>query len=95
MNRQKVFDWCRQHYGTEPDYPWKNWNAVLRHADNNKWYSVIIEVDRSKLGMDGDGVVDVLNVKCDPTIIGMLRMQARFYPEYHMNKVDTSVWACG
>ena len=72
MNRQEVFDWCRQRYGTEPDYPWNDWNAVLRHTDNNKWYGVIIEVDRSKLGMDGTGVVDVLNVKCDPTIIGML-----------------------
>ena len=41
MNRQEVFDWCRQRYATEPDYPWKDWNAVLRHADNNKWYGVI------------------------------------------------------
>ena len=24
-----MFDWCRQCYGTEPDCPWKNWNAVL------------------------------------------------------------------
>ena len=86
MNRQEVFDWCRQRYGSEPDYPWNDWNAVLRHTDNNKWYGVIIEVDRSKLGIDGNGVVDVLNVKCDPTIIGMLRMQPGFYPAYHMNK---------
>ena len=86
MNRQEVFDWCRQRYGTEPDYPWNDWNAVLRHTDNNKWYGVIIEVNRSKLGMDETGMVDVLNVKCDPTIIGMLRMQPGFYPAYHMNK---------
>ena len=53
MTRQDVFSWCRHQYGTEPDYPWNDWNAVLRHTDNNKWYGVIIEVDRSKLGMDG------------------------------------------
>lgn len=62
MNRQEVFDWCRQRYGTKPDYPWKDWNAVLRHVDNNKWYGVIIEVDCSKLAMNRDSVVDVLNV---------------------------------
>lgn len=57
---------------------------------------VIIEVDRSKLGMDGNGVVDVLNLKCDPTIIGMLRMQAGFYPAYHMNKEKwVSILLCG
>lgn len=37
MTRQELFDWCRQQYGTEPDYPWNDWNAVLRHTDNNKW----------------------------------------------------------
>lgn len=59
-------------------------------------YGVIIEVDRSKLGMDGTGVVDVLNVKCDPTIIGMLRMQPGFYPAYHMNKEKwVSILLCG
>ena len=78
----------------EPDYPWNDWNAVLRHTDNNKWYGVIIEVDRSKLGMDGTGVVDVLNVKCDPTIIGMLRMQPGFYPAYHMNKENGFRYCC-
>ena len=53
-------------------------------------------MDRSKLGIDGNGVVDVLNVKCDPTIIGMLRMQPGFYPAYHMNKEKwVSIPLCG
>ena len=96
MTRQDVFSWCHHQYGTEPDYQWNDWNAVLSHTDNNKWYGVIVEVDRSKLGMDGTGVVDVLNVKCDPTIIGMLRMQPGFYPEYHMNKEKwVSLLLCG
>ena len=41
MTRQDVFSWCRQQYGTEPDYPWKDWNDVLCHAGNDKWYGVI------------------------------------------------------
>ena len=86
MDRQDVFKWCRDQYGTEPDYPWNDWNAVLRHADNNKWYGVLIEVDQSKLGISGNGKVDVLNLKCDPAIVGSLRMQPGFYPAYHMNK---------
>lgn len=96
MNRNEVFDWCRQEYVTEPDYPWNDSNAVLRHTDNNKWYGVIIEVDRSKLGIEGTGEVDVLNVKCDPSVIGMLRMQPGFYPAYHMNKEHwVSILLCG
>ena len=86
MTRQEVFDYARQRYGTEPDYPWMDTNAVLRHADNKKWYAVILEVRRDKLGLDGDGMMDVLNVKCDPILIGSLRLKPGFHPAYHMNK---------
>lgn len=86
MNRQEVFEYAIEQYGTEPDYPWKDCNAVLRHKDNNKWYGLIMRVGRDKLGMTGGGEVDVLNVKCDPILIGSLRMQPGFFPAYHMNK---------
>ena len=86
MERKELFQWCKQHYGTEPDYPWNDGNAVLRHTDNKKWYGVVLEVDRRKLGMTEEGMVDILNVKCDPVMIGYLLMQSGFYPAYHMNK---------
>lgn len=86
MNRQEVFDWCRECYNTEPDHPWSDEDAVLRHKHNNKWFGLVVEVNRSKLGLEGEGTVHVLNVKCDPNVIGSLRMQPGFYPAYHMNK---------
>ena len=66
MTRKEGFEYCRQQYKTEPDYPWHDWNAVLRHSDNGKWYGLVMEVDRGKIGLDGEGEVDILNVKCDP-----------------------------
>ena len=86
MTRRELFSWVQQQYGTEPEYPWHDWNAVLRHNDNNKWYAVILEVGRDKLGIPGTGEIDVLNVKCDPILIGSYRTQAGFFPAYHMNK---------
>lgn len=86
MTRKGLFDWCKQQYNTEPEYPWHDWNAVLRHTDNNKWYCVILEVGQDKLGLPGSGEVDVLNVKCDPILIGSYRPQDGFFPAYHMNK---------
>ncbi|MBU3877072.1 MmcQ/YjbR family DNA-binding protein [Faecalicatena sp. AGMB00832] len=95
MNRKEVFEWVMEAYGTEPDYPWKDSNAVLRHKHNKKWYGVILEVSYKKLGFDESGrelgtnedeVTDVLNVKCDPMMIGSLRQQPGYFPAYHMNK---------
>lgn len=86
MTRQELFTWIRQQYGTEPEYPWHDWNAVLRHNDNNKWYGVVLEVSADKLGLPEAGIVDVLNVKSDPLLIGTLRGQDGYFPAYHMNK---------
>ena len=86
MTRQELFTWIRQQYGTEPEYPWHDWNAVLRHNDNNKWYGVVLEVSADKLGLPEAGIIDVLNVKSDPLLIGSLRGQDGYFPAYHMNK---------
>lgn len=86
MNRKDIFEWTMQKYGTTPDFPWKDENAVLRHKDNKKWYGVILKVGRDKLGFSETDVVDVLNVKCEPLLIGSLLMKGGFFPAYHMNK---------
>lgn len=86
MDRKELFEWVRKNYGSEPDYPWNDGNAVLRHKSNNKWYCLVMEIPESKLGLPGDRIVDVLNIKCDPILSGSLRQQDGFFPAYHMNK---------
>ena len=73
MERKELFEWAKEIYGAEPDYPWNDWNCVLRHKNNKKW-------------LQEDKTVDVLNIKCDPMMIGSLRMKEGFFPAYHMNK---------
>ena len=86
MTRQDIFVWCKQQYDVEPDYPWNDWNAVLRHKDNRKWFGLVLEVKGNKLGMDTEKMVDLLNIKCDPVLIGSLLLRRGFFPAYHMNK---------
>ena len=54
--------------------------------NSKKWYGVVLKVNGRKLGLVEDGVVDILNVKCDPIMIGSLRLQDGFFLAYHMNK---------
>ena len=98
VTRQELFTWIRQQYGTEPEYPWHDWNAVLRHNDNNKWYGVVLEVSADKLGLPEVGIIDVFNVKSDPLLIGSLRGHEGYFPAYHMNKekwLKYSAWQTG
>ena len=86
MTRQDIFEWCKQQYDVEPDYPWNDWNAVLRHKDNRKWFALIMDVSKNKLELEGDESMDVVNFKCDPILIDSLRNENGFFPAYHMNK---------
>ncbi len=98
MTREELFQWVKLEYGTEPEYPWKDLNAVLRRADNDKWYGVILSVAGRKLGLEDDNTIDVINLKSDPMLIGFLRGQKGYFPAYHMNKekVDQcSAGGCG
>ena len=80
MERKELFEWAKEIYGAEPDYPWNDWNCVLRHKNNKKWFALVIEVNTKKLGLQEDKTVDVLNIKCDPMMIGSLRMKEGFFP---------------
>ncbi len=88
MDRKAVFDYAYKKYKSSPEYLWERdpESAVLRHRDNNKWYAVIMNVSKDRLGLTGTEKIDILDIKCDPETIGSLRMIKGIYAGYHMNK---------
>ena len=89
MIKQEFFKYCLSTYGTSPDYPFDEdfETAVLRHADNRKWYALVMRVSRSKFGIDGDEVIDVVNLKLPTEMFGSFGAPDGVYPAYHMNKL--------
>ena len=61
---------------------------MFRRPDNQKWFAVILNVSMHKLGLSDNKNVDILNLKCDPALIGSLRQETGFLPAYHMNKTN-------
>ena len=87
LKREEIFEYVKKQYGTVPEYLWKESpeSAVLRHS-NGKWYAVIMQVEKSRLGLDGNTKIDIINVKCDAEMVGLLTQTYGFLPGYHMNK---------
>lgn len=86
--REDVFQYVRKQYNSEIEYLWLRDpnSAVFRHRDNQKWYGIVMKIPRSKLGLNDDELVDVLNVKLDsPLLADLLTREAGFFPGYHMN----------
>ena len=89
MKKQAFLEYCLNTYSISPDYPFDEdfETAVLRHADNRKWYAIVMRVSRRKFGFDSDEVIDVVNLKLPIEMFGSFGATDGVYPAYHMNKL--------
>ena len=88
MTRDELIEFVRDEYSGEPEYLWAALPDafVFRHTGNRKWYAVVMEVERRRLGLGGEGSVDVLDVKVGPVAVGSFLGEPGVLPAYHMNK---------
>ncbi len=87
ISRERIFRYVKKKYGVEPDYPLPRapFFPVLRHADNRKWFALIMDVPGEKLGIEGTERVDVINVKLgDPLLVDLLIHQKGYFRGYHI-----------
>lgn len=87
--REDVFQYVRKKYKSEIEYLWLRFPsyAVFRHRDNQKWYGIVMDISRAKLGLNGDELVDVLNVKLDsPLLVDLLTREDGYFPGYHISR---------
>lgn len=90
MQRDRIIQHIQDTYSVEAEYLWADLPdcAVFRHPGSKKWFGIIMNVLSSKLGLEGNESVDILNVKCGPILVGSLLTEQGFLPSYHMNKTN-------
>ena len=95
--RDQVYAYVKKKFNASPEKLWRRYPnyAVFRHEDNGKWFGIIMDVRRDRLGAAGGvqaadaygGVpdpaeedwVDILNVKADDPIYADMLMQQEGY----------------
>lgn len=90
MNVTQLQQFLFETYGVEAEYPWARYPRymVFRHSGNQKWFALVMNITKDKLGLPERDPIEVLDVKCEPMMIGSLRSQPGIYPAYHMNKTS-------
>lgn len=88
MTRQELKAFIYEVYGIKPDCPWLKYPfyEVFRHGDSKKWFAVIMDIPKSKLGINSNENISVVNLKCDTLMMGDVLSEKGIYPAYHMNK---------
>ena len=67
MTRQQLFDFVKEEFAVEADFPFENdfETAIFRHKDNKKWFGILMKVSKSKFDINYAGEVETLNVKVE------------------------------
>ena len=88
MDREEVIRYIAGTYGAQPEYLWSDSPdaCIFRHRSNRKWFAIIMNVDRIKLGLPGEGSADIMNMKCGPLLSGSFAGRPGILPAWHMNK---------
>lgn len=83
-----VLVFIKSEYNIEPEFLWEKYPdyAAFRRKDNEKWFAIIMTVDRNKLGLSGNGNIEIIDMKAEPDSVEKLLKQENYYPAYHMNK---------
>ena len=85
---KEIICYVREKYGDELEFLWEKFpdNAIWRRKDNEKWYGALLTVKASKLALDGDMMIEILDLRIKTENIETTVDNQRFFMGYHMNK---------
>lgn len=81
----RITQYIIEKYGNNPEFLWDKFPFYGVFRNNDKWYGVIMNIDKSKIDK-GSGEIEIIDVKADEETIASLIKQKGFYEAYHMNK---------
>ena len=86
--RNDILSHIKETYSIGSAHLWMQYPdiEVFRHETNKKWFGIMMSVTKDKVGLEGEGYIDVLNIKGEPERVIFLSQQPGFAPAYHMNK---------
>ncbi|NEW66951.1 MmcQ/YjbR family DNA-binding protein [Carnobacteriaceae bacterium zg-84] len=84
----RVMTLIKKKYNIEPTFPFKKYPlyAAFKTPFTNKWFALVMTIDASKLDLNKNGTVDIVNVKIMPDALAQRIDNISFFPAYHMNK---------
>ena len=85
---KKILQHALDKYGDEPEYLWEDLPnaAIIRRADNRKWYVLLMTILPKRLGLVGDEPIEIVDLRFDADALPSKIDNQRFFAGYHMNK---------
>ena len=85
---KEIIEYVRIKYGDGLEYLWEKFpnNAIWRRSDNKKWYGILIDLPKKKLGLNEEGNFEIIDLRIDTNELKDVVDNVNFFEAYHMNK---------
>lgn len=85
---KQIIKYVKEKYNDELEFLWTKFPkyAIFRHKENKKWYALLIALEKNKLGIEGDKIVDIIVLQNKRENIMNLIDNEKYFAGYHMNK---------
>ena len=85
---KEIIQYVKEKYQDDLEYLWKKFpnNAIWRNKKNKKWYGALLVIPESKLGIESDKIVDVIDLRYQKENINKIIDNKKVFQGYHMNK---------
>ena len=85
---KEIIKYVEQKYNDKLEYLWEKFddNAIWRNKQNNKWYGVLLIISESKLGIQSDKMIEIIDLRYQKEKIEDIVDNKKFFRGYHMNK---------
>lgn len=83
---KRLMEYVENKYCSDLEFLWEKFpkDAIYRNKNNNKWFALLVSLDKTKIGIDDEGEIEIVVLKHDNAskiIDGKLVLEG-----YHMNK---------
>lgn len=85
----RINKYIEDEYKSSPEFLWDKYpNYAVYRNDSNKWFAIIMDIPVNKIDkiIKSDEIIEIINVKIDPSIKEELIKNNDIYEAYHMNK---------
>lgn len=84
---EEIIEYCKNKYGDMLEFPWQEHSSgVIRRRDTKKWYVLLMTIPASRLGINADESLSVMNLHQSEEDVRALIDMRSIFPAYHMNK---------
>lgn len=84
-----IINYIKEKYNAKAEFLWDKFPdcCIFRRNDKKgKWFCAIITAAKNKLGLKGNEILEVVDLKAKPETIEKIVDNKRFFKGYHMNK---------